>query len=73
MLQKEIHSLEEDHILIIKELIGFHKKEEIMWIEFLAEDITIGQELIPIMAIEILVVIIYIGQTVGIDNIKGES
>jgi hypothetical protein len=30
MFQKEIHSLEEDHILIIKELIGFHKKEEIM-------------------------------------------
>jgi hypothetical protein len=39
----------------------------------LAEDITIGQELIPIMTIEILVAIIYIGQTVGIDNIKGES
>jgi len=28
--QEGIHSSEEDHILIIKELIGFHKKEGIM-------------------------------------------
>jgi len=52
--QEEIHSLEEDHMLITKELIGFHEKEGIMQIEFLA-------------------VIICIDQTVGIDNIKGES